>query len=79
MTVEINNTDAEGRHALARVPASAGAAASVCALIRLVLGDGVAYAAKHLSPHTVIDMATLTGAQGTTDLPPPVARLPALD
>ena len=41
-TVEINNTDAEGR---------------------LVLGDGVAYATKHLSPHLVIDMATLTGAQ----------------
>jgi len=42
-TVEINNTDAEGR---------------------LVLGDAVAYAAKHLNPHTIIDMATLTGAQG---------------
>jgi len=42
-TVEINNTDAEGR---------------------LVLGDAVAYSAKHLNPHTIIDMATLTGAQG---------------
>ncbi|RHY98796.1 hypothetical protein DYB26_012993, partial [Aphanomyces astaci] len=42
-TVEINNTDAEGR---------------------LVLGDGVAYAAKHLNPHAILDMATLTGAQG---------------
>ncbi|RHZ41895.1 hypothetical protein DYB26_011672 [Aphanomyces astaci] len=42
-TVEINNTDAEGR---------------------LVLGDGVAYAAKHLNPHVILDMATLTGAQG---------------
>lgn len=41
-TVEINNTDAEGR---------------------LVLGDGVAYARKHLSPDWVVDMATLTGAQ----------------
>jgi len=41
-TVEINNTDAEGR---------------------LVLGDGVAYATKHLAPGLVIDMATLTGAQ----------------
>ena len=41
-TVEINNTDAEGR---------------------LVLGDGVAYARKHLSPDWVLDMATLTGAQ----------------
>ncbi|OQR86440.1 metalloprotease family M17 [Achlya hypogyna] len=42
-TVEINNTDAEGR---------------------LVLGDGVAYAVKHLNPEVVLDMATLTGAQG---------------
>lgn len=41
-TVEINNTDAEGR---------------------LVLGDGVAYAAQHLSPVVIVDMATLTGAQ----------------
>jgi leucyl aminopeptidase len=39
-TVEINNTDAEGR---------------------LVLSDGVAYAAKTLNPGTIIDMATLTG------------------
>lgn len=45
LTVEINNTDAEGR---------------------LVLGDGVAYCAKHLNPDLVIDMATLTGAQGIT-------------
>eukprot|EP00128_Syssomonas_multiformis_P000869 Colp12_sorted_trinity150504_noHs@1533 len=42
-TVEINNTDAEGR---------------------LVLADGVAYASKHLSPDVILDMATLTGAQG---------------
>jgi len=41
-TVEVNNTDAEGR---------------------LVLGDGVAYASKHLSPDIIVDMATLTGAQ----------------
>ncbi|KAI9208231.1 uncharacterized protein BJ171DRAFT_490715 [Polychytrium aggregatum] len=44
-TVEINNTDAEGR---------------------LVLGDGVAYATKHLNPDIVIDIATLTGAQFIT-------------
>ncbi|KAJ0391796.1 hypothetical protein P43SY_004869 [Pythium insidiosum] len=44
-TVEINNTDAEGR---------------------LVLADGVAYAAKHLNPKVIVDMATLTGAQGIT-------------
>ncbi|RHY29146.1 hypothetical protein DYB32_005393 [Aphanomyces invadans] len=42
-TVEVNNTDAEGR---------------------LVLGDGVAYATKHLNPYVILDMATLTGAQG---------------
>merc|ERR1712128_364507 len=42
-TVEINNTDAEGR---------------------LVLSDGVAYASKDLSCDVVLDMATLTGAQG---------------
>ncbi|KAL4145521.1 putative aminopeptidase npepl1 [Phytophthora ramorum] len=42
-TVEVNNTDAEGR---------------------LVLADGVAYAAKHLNPKVIVDMATLTGAQG---------------
>ena len=30
---------------------------------RLVLGDGVAHASKHLNPSLVIDMATLTGAQ----------------
>lgn len=42
-SVEINNTDAEGR---------------------LVLGDGVAYATKHLNPKYLVDMATLTGAQG---------------
>ena len=41
-TVEINNTDAEGR---------------------LVLGDGVAHAVKHLQPDAIVDLATLTGAQ----------------
>jgi len=44
-TVEVNNTDAEGR---------------------LVLGDGVSYAVKHLQPKFLIDMATLTGAQSTS-------------
>jgi len=44
-TVEINNTDAEGR---------------------LVLGDGVAYASKHLSPSIIVNIATLTGAQLVT-------------
>ncbi|KAL4234571.1 putative aminopeptidase npepl1 [Mactra antiquata] len=42
-TVELNNTDAEGR---------------------LVLGDGVAYALKDLKADIIVDMATLTGAQG---------------
>ncbi|KAM9859185.1 putative aminopeptidase NPEPL1 [Aulostomus maculatus] len=42
-TVEINNTDAEGR---------------------LVLADGVVYASKDLSADIILDMATLTGAQG---------------
>ena len=42
-TVEVNNTDAEGR---------------------LVLGDGVAYAKKNLKADIILDMATLTGAQG---------------
>jgi len=42
LTVEINNTDAEGR---------------------LVLGDGVSYAARTLKADTVLDIATLTGAQ----------------
>eukprot|EP01135_Chromosphaera_perkinsii_P000291 Nk52_evm60s62 gene=Nk52_evmTU60s62 len=42
-TVEINNTDAEGR---------------------LVMSDGVAYCAKHLNCDYILDMATLTGAQG---------------
>lgn len=32
---------------------------------RLVLSDGVAYAAKELHCSTILDMATLTGAQGT--------------
>ena len=41
-TVEVNNTDAEGR---------------------LVVADGVAYAARHLAPDAIIDLATLTGAQ----------------
>jgi len=41
-TVEVNNTDAEGR---------------------LVLGDGVSYASKHLEPSVIVDLATLTGAQ----------------
>ena len=44
-SVEINNTDAEGR---------------------LVLGDGVAYASKDLKADIVLDMATLTGAQGVS-------------
>jgi len=42
-TVEINNTDAEGR---------------------LVLSDGVSFAARDLDCDIVLDMATLTGAQG---------------
>ncbi len=41
-TVEINNTDAEGR---------------------LLLADGVSYAARTLGADTIIDAATLTGAQ----------------
>ncbi|XP_026316541.1 probable aminopeptidase NPEPL1 isoform X2 [Hyposmocoma kahamanoa] len=41
-TVEINNTDAEGR---------------------LVLSDGVVYAHRDLKADTIVDMATLTGAQ----------------
>lgn len=41
-TVEINNTDAEGR---------------------LVLADGVAWAAANRKPNVIIDIATLTGAQ----------------
>ncbi|TNN81273.1 putative aminopeptidase NPEPL1 [Liparis tanakae] len=44
-TVEINNTDAEGR---------------------LVLADGVVYASKDLSADIILDMATLTGAQGVS-------------
>ncbi len=42
-TVEINNTDAEGR---------------------LVLADGVAFANKDLKADIIVDMCTLTGAQG---------------
>jgi len=42
-TVEINNTDAEGR---------------------LVLADGVAFATKEYHPDILLDMCTLTGAQG---------------
>ena len=42
-TVEINNTDAEGR---------------------LVLADGCCHAIQFLKPSILIDMATLTGAQG---------------
>ncbi|ETN67347.1 leucine aminopeptidase [Anopheles darlingi] len=42
-TVEINNTDAEGR---------------------LVLSDGVVYADRDLKANIILDMATLTGAQG---------------
>ncbi|CAH2003468.1 unnamed protein product [Acanthoscelides obtectus] len=44
-TVEINNTDAEGR---------------------LVLADGVVYAQRDLKAEVILDMATLTGAQGIT-------------
>ncbi len=40
-TVEVRNTDAEGR---------------------LVLADGVAYAAQELSPDTIVDLGTLTDA-----------------
>ena len=43
LTVEVNDTDCEGR---------------------LILADGVAFAAAHLAPSCIIDMATLTGAQG---------------
>eukprot|EP00960_Hanusia_phi_P036749 752506-Hanusia_phi.AAC.6 len=41
-TVEVNNTDAEGR---------------------LVLADGVNFAASKFNPDVILDMATLTGAQ----------------
>uniref|UniRef100_A0A1B6CMZ9 Cytosol aminopeptidase domain-containing protein n=1 Tax=Clastoptera arizonana TaxID=38151 RepID=A0A1B6CMZ9_9HEMI len=44
-TVEINNTDAEGR---------------------IVLADGVVYASRDLNATIILDMATLTGAQGTS-------------
>jgi len=42
-TVEVNNTDAEGR---------------------LVVSDGVVYANKDLKADVILDMCTLTGAQG---------------
>ena len=42
-TVEINNTDAEGR---------------------LVVSDGVVYANRDLKADVILDMCTLTGAQG---------------
>ena len=58
MTVEINNTDAEGR---------------------LVLADGCAYAVKHLNPRLVLDMATLTGAQGVATGQNHAAVLSAFD
>lgn len=56
-TVEINNTDAEGR---------------------LVLADGVAYAIKRFEPSVIVDICTLTGAQGvaTGTSTPTVALLP---
>lgn len=41
LTVEISNTDAEGR---------------------LILADAIDYAIEHDKPHTIIDIATLTGA-----------------
>lgn len=44
-TVEVNNTDAEGR---------------------LVLADGVAWAAQHRAPTELVDVATLTGAQAVS-------------
>ncbi len=40
-TIEVIDTDAEGR---------------------LILADGLAYAIRHFEPHTVIDLATLTGS-----------------
>ncbi len=40
-TIEVLNTDAEGR---------------------LTLGDAISYAVKKIAPHTIIDLATLTGA-----------------
>lgn len=43
LTVDINNTDAEGR---------------------LAVGDGVAYASRDLKADIILDMCTLTGAQG---------------
>ena len=42
-SIEINNTDAEGR---------------------LVLADGLAWMARHRDPDLMVDLATLTGAQG---------------
>lgn len=42
-TVEVNNTDAEGR---------------------LVLADGLAWVCEHREPDLLLDLATLTGAQG---------------
>ncbi|KAL9940346.1 hypothetical protein V8E36_001051 [Tilletia maclaganii] len=41
LTVEVDNTDAEGR---------------------LVLADALTYASREFKPHTIIDVATLTGA-----------------
>ncbi len=40
-----------------------------------MLGDGVAYATKHLNPTVLFDMATLTGAQGVGVWPPFVSLL----
>ncbi|KAH9632661.1 hypothetical protein HF086_008488 [Spodoptera exigua] len=55
-TVEINNTDAEGR---------------------LVLSDGVVYASRDLKADTIVDVATLTGAQYHAGIVSNSARLEA--
>jgi probable aminopeptidase NPEPL1 len=63
-TVEVNNTDAEGyRIILIYIYIYLKNLFTLIYIGRLVLSDGCFYASKFLNPSTIIDIATLTGAQ----------------
>jgi aminopeptidase len=56
-TVEVDNTDAEGRLVLAGTIASLSPAQCRCSTFQ----DAIYYAITEYKPHTLLDVATLTG------------------
>ena len=71
LTVQVGNTDAEGRLALAD-------GSLPCALLALTPAAALSYAQAKYKPQTVIDFATLTGSRNAAAAQHHAAQAPVL-